>query len=94
MTYLMTSAYAAAYATARSSLAALADQAAAGESGRYARALLKLDRGHQGVLPATYPLVGSRRDLLFWLEGAVEHMIVLGGDPLSLELVLASAAAI
>ena len=34
---------------------------------------------------ATYPIVGTRRDLMLWLEGAIEQMIVLDGDGLALE---------
>lgn len=89
MAYLMNSAYRAAYATARSSLAALADQATGEDSCRYERALLALDQIHHGTLPAAYPLMGSRGDLLLWLEGAVEHMVALDDDDLNLELVLA-----
>ena len=88
MAYFRNSAYVAVYATARSSLAALADQATGEDSCRYERALLALDQNH-GTFPAAYPLIGSRGDLLLWLEGAVEHMIELDGDGLSLELVLA-----
>lgn len=91
MAYLMNAAYRAAYATARSSLVALADQAPGEDSCRYERALLALDQIHHGALPATYPLMGSRGDLLLWLEGAVEHMVALDGDRLSLGLVLADA---
>lgn len=94
MTNLRTAAYMAAYATARSSLAALADLTEGEDSRRFDRALFSLDQVHQGVVPATYPLIGSRRDLLVWLEGAIEHMVVLGGDALSLELVLAGSLAI
>lgn len=91
MTYFINSAYVAAYATARSALTALADDAIGEESVHYERALLALDRLHHGVLPATYSMLGSRRDLLLWLEGAVEQMVVLDGDGLSLELVLSDA---
>lgn len=91
MTHFMDAAYIAAYATARSTLAALADQADREESLRYERSLLLLDVIHDGVFPATYPIVGTRRDLLLWLEGAVEQMIVLDGDGLALELFLGDA---
>lgn len=87
----MNAAYVAAYATARSSLAALADQISGEDSFRYERALLALDEIHDGVFPATYPIVGTRRDLMLWLEGAIEQMIVLGGDGLAVELLLGDA---
>lgn len=88
MNHFMNAAYVAAYATARSSLAALADQTHGEETTRYDQALLALDRIHDGVFPATYPVVGTRRDLMLWLEGAMEQMIVLDGDGLALELLL------
>ena len=91
MTHFMDAAYVAAYATARSALAALADQADGGDSFRYERALLCLDVIHDGVFPSTYPIVGTRRDLMLWLEGAIEQMIVLDGDGLALELLLGDA---
>ncbi len=91
MTHFMEAAYIAAYATARSSLAALADQADGEDSFRYERAVLSLDVIHKGVFPATYPIVGTRRDLMLWLEGAIEQMIVLDGDGLALELLLGDA---
>jgi hypothetical protein len=91
MTYFMNAAYVAAYATARSSLAALADQTSGEDSFRYERALLSLDEIHDSVFPATYPIVGTRRDLMLWLEGAIEQMIVLDGDGLALELLLGDA---
>ena len=84
----MNAAYVAAYATARSSLAALADQTRGEDALRYDRALLALDRIHDGVFPATYPVVGTRRDLTLWLECAVEQMIMLDGEGLALELLL------
>lgn len=87
----MNEAYLAAYATARSSLAALADQADGEDSFRYERALLSLDVIHDGVFPPTYPIVGTRRDLMLWLEGAIGQMIVLDGDGLALELLLGDA---
>lgn len=88
MNHFMNAAYVAAYATARSSLAALADQTRGKDALRYGLALLALDRIHHGVFPATYPVVGPRRDLTLWLEGAVEQMIMLDGDGLALELLL------
>lgn len=92
MTNLTIAAYTAAYATARSSLTALSDQAPSEDDARhFERALLELDQIHDGVCPATYRLVGSHRDLLVWLEGAIQHMIDLGGDAVGLQLVLASA---
>jgi len=91
MTHFMNEAYLAAYATARSALAALADQANGEDSFRYERALLSLDVIHDGVFPSTYPIVGTRRDLMLWLEGAIGQMIVLDGDGLALELLLGDA---
>lgn len=91
MTDFMNEAYLSAYATARSALAALADQADVGDSFRYERALLSLDVIHDGVFPSTYQIVGTRRDLMLWLEGAIEQMIVLDGDGLALELLLGDA---
>ena len=91
MTYLRTSAYTAAYTTARSSLAALAGQTPGEDACRFEQVLLELDQIHHGDFPPIYPLIGTRRDLLVWLEGAIKHMIALGGDAPSLELMLASA---
>lgn len=91
MTDLTTSTYTAAYATARSSLAALRDQASSADGRRFERALLELDQIHDGACPVIYPLVGSHRDLLLWFEGAIQHMIALGGDAVGLQFVLASA---
>ena len=88
MTHFMNAAYVAAYATARSSLGALADQTQGDESYRYEQALLSLDEIHHGVFPVTIPITGSHRDLLLWLEGAIEQMIVLEGDGLALEALL------
>jgi len=88
MTYFINAAYVAAYAAARSSLAALADQAEGEDSFRYGRALHALDVIHDGVVPLTYPIVGTRSDLVLWLEGAIEQMIALAGDGLALELLL------
>lgn len=39
----------------------------------------------------TYPIVGTRRNLVLWLESAVEQMIALDGDSLALELLLGDA---
>jgi len=72
MTYLRTSAYTAAYATARSSLVALAALAAltSGEDAcRFEQVLAELDQIHHGDFPPIYPLIGTRRDMLLWLEG-------------------------
>jgi hypothetical protein len=91
MTYLRTSAYTAAYRTARSSLAALARLTPDEDACRFGQMLIELDQIHCGDLPAIYPLSAYRRDLLLWLEGAIEQMIVLGGDAPRLESVLAGA---
>lgn len=88
MAHFMNAAYVAAYATARSSLAALADQTQGDDSHNFERVLLSLDGIHHGVFPATYPITGSHRDLLLWLEGAIEQMIVLESDGLALEALL------
>ena len=83
--------YATAYATARSCLATLADTSIGTDEFRFARLLLKLDALHDPNIPVGHRLVGRRRDLLLWLEIAVERMIALGGDSCALELVLADA---
>lgn len=86
----MTLAYAIALADARSCLAALADAATDfDESGRYERLLIDLDGIHAGDFPATYPMCGTTAELLARLEAAVDRMIELGGDALSLELFIA-----
>ena len=82
-------AYVAAYATARSCLAALADLSDSGESCRYERSLITLDGIHAGDFPATNPMHGTPVELLARLEAAVDRMVQLGGDALSLELLLA-----
>lgn len=91
MADLLNTAYAAAYTTVRSSLATLAGQVSAAESSRYEQALLALDELHGGMFPAIYPMAGTQADLLLWLEAAAEHMIELGCDGLSIELILADA---
>jgi len=91
MTYPRTSAYIAAYTTARSSLAALAGLASGEDACRFEHVLAELDQLHDGDFPAAYPLIGTRGDMLLWLEGAIEYMIALGGDALSLERMLVSA---
>lgn len=87
----MTFAYAEAYAAARSCLGALAEIADFDGSCRYERLLIDLDGLHGGDFPANYPMLGSRLELLAHLEDEVDRMIELGGDGLSLELLLASA---
>ena len=52
---------------------------------------MDLDGIHGGDFPATYPMPGTRLELLAHLEDEVDRMIELGGDWLSLELLLASA---
>lgn len=85
----MTLAYAMALAEARSSLGALADLSDFDESCRYERLLIDLDGIHAGDFPATYPMYGTTAELLARLEAAVDRMIELGGDALSLELFIA-----
>ena len=87
----MTFAYVEAYAAARSCLGALADISDFHDSCRYERLLIDLDGIHGGDFPATYPMPGTRLELLAHLEDEVDRMIELGGDWLSLELLLASA---
>lgn len=82
-------AYIDAYAAARSCLGAFADLADFDESCRYERLLIDLDGIHAGDFPATYPMYGAPAELLARLEAAVDRMIQLGGDALSLELFLA-----
>ena len=84
--------YAIALAEARSCLAALADAAASfDESIHFEHLLLCLDGMHEHDFPALYLLAGQRAELMRRLERAVDQMIDLGGDGLSLELVLADA---
>lgn len=84
-------AYAIALAEARSRLAALADGATDfDESIHFAHLLLDLDRLHPfgaGLSPVT----GTKAERLYRLEAAVDQMIDLGGNSLSLELLLADA---
>lgn len=81
-------AYSRALAEARSCLAALADRAADIEQASYfERLLLSLDQVHPDGW-ATYPLDGDDVDLIGRLELAVDRMVDLGGDALSLELLL------
>jgi len=87
----MTLAYAIALAEARSCLAALADNASdIDESCNVERLLIELDRLHP-VGPGLSPTTGTKAELLDRLEVAVDQMIDLGGDGLSLELLLMSA---
>lgn len=85
----MTLAYDIALAEARSCLAALADGASdVDESSQVEHVLIALDELHPDG-PATYPLDGRQADLTRRLESAIDRMIELGGDALSLELLLA-----
>jgi hypothetical protein len=84
----MTFAYAEPYAAARSCLGALADISDFDDSCHYERLL---DGIHGGDFPATYPMPGTRPELLAHLEEGVDRMVELGGDGLSLELLLANA---
>lgn len=87
----MTLAYAIALTEARSCLAALADRATdVYESSHYDRLLIDLDGLHPWG-PALWPMSGTKAELLDWLESAVDRMLDLGGDGLSLELLLMSA---
>jgi len=87
----MTLAYAVALAQARSCLASLADNAIDfGESVHYESLLLALDTIHP-VGPALSPVGGSKAELLYRLEAAVDQMIDLGGNGLSLEMLLGDA---
>jgi hypothetical protein len=91
MTFPMTFAYAEAYAVARSCLGALADISDFDASCRYERLLIDLDGIHGGDFPASYPMLGTRPELLAHLEDEVDRMIKLGGEELCLELLLVSA---
>ena len=84
-------AYLEAYGAARSCLGALADISDLDDSCRYERLLIDLDGIHGGDFPASYPMPGTGPELLARLEDEVDRMIELGGDGLSLELLLASA---
>jgi hypothetical protein len=84
-----TFAYVDAFAAARSCLGALADLSDFDESCRYERLLIDLDGIHAGDFPAIEPMYGTPAELLARLEAAVDHMIELGGESLSLELFLA-----
>jgi len=86
-----TLAYVVAYAAARSCLGALADLSDFDESCRYERLLIDLDGLHAGAFPATDSMCGTPAELLARLEAAIDLMVQLGGDALSLELFLAEA---
>jgi hypothetical protein len=82
-------AYSRALAEAHSCLAALADGAADIEQASYfERLFISLDQLHPDGC-ATYPLDGDRVALIGRLELAVDRMVALGCDALSLELLLA-----
>lgn len=82
-------AYSRALAEVRSCLAALADRAADVEQASYIeRLLMSLDQLHPDGW-ATHPLDGDDVDLIGRLELAVDRMIALGSDALTLELLLA-----
>lgn len=88
----MSLAYAIALAEARSCLAALADGATDfDESIHFEHLLLDLDSLHGDDAPALHSLTGDRAELLCRLETAVNRMLDLGGDGLSLEILLAQA---
>ncbi len=87
----MSLAYAIALAEARSCLAALADGATDfDESIHFEHLLLDLDSLHPNG-PSLHALVGDRAVLARRLEEAVDRMLDLGGDGLSLEILLAQA---
>ena len=73
MTIPMTSAYAEAYAAARSCLGALADISDFDDSCRYERLLIDLDGIHGGDFPASYLMLGTRTELLAHLEDCRSH---------------------
>ena len=82
-----------ALAEARSCLAALADNTPdAGRSIRYERVLLELDQLHPEG-PALVRVTGTTTELLVRLEVTIDRLRALGGDSLSLELLLADAFA-
>lgn len=84
--------YSLALGEARSCLAALADSAADVEESVYCdRLLIKLDWITRDIGPATYPITASKAELLDRLEAAVDRLIDIGADGLSLELLLADA---
>lgn len=79
-------------ARARSSLAALADQASSIDaSSAYEHVLIELDRIHADDCPAMNPgeVPADRAALLADATSAIEDLHQHGVDPLSLELVLA-----
>lgn len=86
--------YAAAYATARSCLIALARSSPCCEAATFDELLFELDDLHGGPRPATYPVVAGRADLLVWFESAVRRMIAAGGDVDALELIVLIACAV
>lgn len=87
----MTLAYAFALADARSCLAALADATTDfDESVHFEHLLLALDALHPDG-PALYAVAGDRGALVDRLDVAVDRMLALGGDLLSLELLAALA---
>lgn len=87
----MTLAYATALAEARSCLAALADLVSdVYESSHYDRLLIELDGLHL-FGPALSPITGTKAELRDRLEAAIDVMLDLGGDGLSLELLLIRA---
>ena len=88
----MSLAYAIPIAEARSCLATLADVAIDfDQSVLYEHLLLDLDALHGDDAPALSARVGDRTELLRRLEAAVDRMRNLGGDGLSLEILLARA---
>lgn len=85
----MTLRYAATLAEARSYLAALADTSPFEPSVAYEHLLLYLYGMHGGLVPATFPIAGSLPELHRRPEARLEDLGDLGGDTLSLELILA-----
>ena len=87
----MTLAYAIALAEARSCLAALADaETDFDASVHFEHLLLTLDALHPDG-PAHYAVAGDHGALIERLDVAVDRMLALGGDLLSLELLAALA---
>lgn len=80
--------YAIALAEARSYLAALADTSPVEQSIAYEHLLLELDAMNGGRVPATFSIAGSLLELNRRLEARLEDLGDLGGDTLSIELIL------
>lgn len=84
----MTIEYAEVLADCRSCLAALADSNPFEQSVAYERLLLDLDAIHGDIIPALERITGVRDQLLLRFETGIDRLIDLGGNGLSLELLL------